>query len=415
MGAVGLPIIKIKNVVPPSVDITDCERVPEQVIASIPNVERFELKEGDTLIAMTGATVGKVGRFPRAHERHFLNQRVGKVYLTDDDAADCRYIYYVLSQDTYVRQMFGVADGSAQANISGSQIENLEIPLPPLDEQRAIADVLGALDDKIEQNRRTARALEWLARAIFRAWFVDFESVKAKAAGASAFPSMPQSVFDALPTRFVDSEIGPVPEGWEVGRVSDLGEVICGKTPPTKNAENYGGNIPFITIPDMHGKVFVTKTGKRLSLTGANTQATRYLPEKSICVSCIATPGLAVITSRPAQTNQQINSIVPGKDTSPYYCYEALSRLGDLIRAGGSGGSVFHNLNKSNFSALPLLLSSESAIRGFHDAVEGVFKSILAFEIESQKLTTVRDYLLPKLLSGQVRVEVTEINPKEPE
>jgi len=218
MGAVGLPIIKIKNVVPLSVDITDCERVPEQVIANIPNVERFELKEGDTLIAMTGATVGKVGRFPRAHERYFLNQRVGKVYLNDDDAADCRYIYYVLSQDTYVRQMFGVADGSAQANISGSQIENLEIPLPPLDEQRAIAGVLGALDDKIEQNRRTARALERLARTIFRAWFVDFEPVKAKSAGATAFLSMPQSIFDALPTRFVESAIGPVPEGWEVGR-----------------------------------------------------------------------------------------------------------------------------------------------------------------------------------------------------
>jgi hypothetical protein len=78
--------------------------------------------------------------------------------------------------------------------------------------------VLGALDDKIEQNRRTARALERLARAIFRAWFVDFEPVKAKAAGATAFPSMPQPVFDALPTRFVDSAIGPVPEGWEVKR-----------------------------------------------------------------------------------------------------------------------------------------------------------------------------------------------------
>ena len=88
--------------------------------------------------------------------------------------------------------------------------------LPQLDEQRAIAGVLGALDDKIEQNRRTARALERLARAIFRAWFVDFEPVKAKAAGATAFPSMPQPIFDALPTRFVDSDIGPVPEGWEV-------------------------------------------------------------------------------------------------------------------------------------------------------------------------------------------------------
>ena len=91
----------------------------------------------------------------------------------------------------------------------------MSFPVPSSNEQRAIADVLGALDDKIEQNRLTARALDRLARTILRAWFIDFEPIKAKAAGAASFPSMPQPVFDALPTRFVDSEIGPVPEGWE--------------------------------------------------------------------------------------------------------------------------------------------------------------------------------------------------------
>ena len=112
----------------------------------------------------------------------------------------------------------GYHDAFAQRGI----IEHSDRSCRPLDEQRAIAGVLGALDDKIEQNRRTARALERLARAIFRAWFVDFEPVKAKAAGATAFPSMPQPVFDALPTRFVDSEIGPVPEGWEVSALDEL-------------------------------------------------------------------------------------------------------------------------------------------------------------------------------------------------
>ena len=102
-----------------------------------------------------------------------LNQRVGKVYLTEPDAADYRYIYYILSQDTYVRQMFGIADGSAQANISGSQIESLEVPLPPLAEQKAIAAVLGALDDKIDttylenvsEGPDAERSIEQLARA----------------------------------------------------------------------------------------------------------------------------------------------------------------------------------------------------------------------------------------------------------
>ena len=97
----------------------------------------------------------------------------------------------------------------------------MAITLPPTSIQRAIAGVLGALDDKIEQNRRTARALERLAQAIFRTWFVDYEPVKAKAGGATSFPSMPQAVFDALPTRFVDSEIGSAPEGWDVERYTE--------------------------------------------------------------------------------------------------------------------------------------------------------------------------------------------------
>ena len=217
MGAVGLPVIKIKNVVPPTVDITDCERVPEEVISSIPRVERFELKEGDTLIAMTGATVGKVGKFPRTHERHFLNQRVGKVYLTEPDAADYRYIYYILSQDTYVRQMFGIADGSAQANISGSQIESLEVPLPPLAEQKAIATVLGALDDKIELNRRMNATLEAMAGALLQSWFVDFDPIRAKLDGR------PPAIF---PEHLEDSPLGKKPIGWEVTALENVLAVL---------------------------------------------------------------------------------------------------------------------------------------------------------------------------------------------
>ena len=124
-------------------------------------------------------------------------------------------------------------------------IRRIPIVLPSLDEQRAIAGVLGALDDKIEHNRRTSAALERLARAMFRAWFVDFEPVKAKAAGATRFPSMPQEVFAALPTRLVDSEIGPVPEGWEVGRLGDQCEI----NKQSVKAGQIKGEIEYIVSP----------------------------------------------------------------------------------------------------------------------------------------------------------------------
>ena len=138
--------------------------------------------------------------------------------------------------------MLAIQTGTAVPHISAQQIKEFEVALPPLDEQHAIAGVLGALDDKIEQNRRTARTLEHLARAIFRAWFVDFEPVKAKAAGAASVPSMPQPVFAALPTRFVDSEIGPVPEGWEVKAIATIATFLNGlalqKYPPRGDGED---------------------------------------------------------------------------------------------------------------------------------------------------------------------------------
>ena len=125
----------------------------------------------------------------------------------------------------------------------------MEITLPPVDEQRAIAAVLGALDDKIEQNRRTARTLERLARAIFRAWFVDFEPVKAKADGATSFPSMPQHVFDALPTRFDDSDIGPVPEGWEVKALTSVADFLNGLALQKYLPRGDGADLPLSRLP----------------------------------------------------------------------------------------------------------------------------------------------------------------------
>ena len=119
------------------------------------------------------------------------------------------------------------------------------------EEQRTIEELFDALDDKVEQNRRTARALERLAQAIFRAWFVDFEPVKAKAAGATSFPSMPQAVFDALPTRFVDSKIGPLPEGWELKPLARIATFVNGLALQKYTPRGDGKDLPVIKIAQL--------------------------------------------------------------------------------------------------------------------------------------------------------------------
>ncbi len=154
----------------------------------------------------------------------------------------------------------------------------------------------------------------------------------------------------------------------------------------------------------MHGKIFICETARYLSLKGAASQKKKLLPAKSICVSCIATPGLVALTSCPSQTNQQINSVVPNGNFGPYFCYGILERLGSEIRMRGSGGSVFSNLNTGNFSRIKVLLPSIKVAVKYNAAVEPLFNTVMKNEQEAKTLAEIRDALLPRLISGQLRI-----------
>jgi type I restriction enzyme S subunit len=186
--------------------------------------------------------------------------------------------------------------------------------------------------------------------------------------------------------------------------VSALGDVICGKTPPTAQPENYGTDVPFITIPDMHNLLVVTSTCRSLSRIGAETQRKKYLPPGSICISCIATPGLVAMVTVESQTNQQINSVVPLDNWGNAFPLFLLRRIGDAVRTGGSGGSIFHNLSKSRFEELKVLLPSVDLAQLFDDFIEPLVSKIVGNQKQAQTLTTLRDTLLPRLISGQLRL-----------
>ena len=405
MGAVGLPVIKIKNVVPPTVDITDCERVPEEVISSIPRVERFELKEGDTLIAMTGATVGKVGKFPRTHERHFLNQRVGKVYLTEPDAADYRYIYYILSQDTYVRQMFGIADGSAQANISGSQIESLEVPLPPLVEQKAIAAVLGALDDKIELNRRMNATLEALARALFQSWFVDFDPVRAKLDGRPPAALDPATAA-LFPEHLEDSPLGHIPKGWTAQRLPDAIEVN-----PRRTLK--GGTIaPYLDMKNLptqgHSaeEVIDREFSSGTKFQNGDTLLARITP----CLENGKTGYVDFLEDgQVGWGSTEYIVLAPKPPLPPQFGY--LLARSDALRTHAiqnmTGTSGRQRVPSECFHNFWLAVPPPDIARRFNELTAPLMAKIKANSTESRTLATLRDTLLPKLLSGELSVAAT--------
>jgi type I restriction enzyme S subunit len=316
---------------------------------------------------------------------------------------DMRWAYYAL----LTCDINNMDSGSAIPSTSRDEFYKLPVFFPPLAQQVLIAEFLAKFDDRITLLRETNTTLEAIAQALFKSWFVDFDPVHAKMQGLAP-EGMDEATAALFPDSFEESELGPLPKGWRVGIISDLGEVICGKTPPTSNPENYGDVVPFITIPDMHNRLVITNTGRSLSITGANSQKKKNLPAGSICVSCIATPGLVVRVTRESQTNQQINSVVPLSIWGKSFPLFLLRRIGDAVRAAGSGGSVFHNLSKSGFEAISVLLTSYELAQKFEEMVEPLIARIEANQQQQENLAATRDALLPRLISGQMQLDSME-------
>ncbi|MDY7839695.1 restriction endonuclease subunit S [Aeromonas caviae] len=293
--------------------------------------------------------------------------------------------------------------GSGQPLLNQSILNSIDVYIPEPPEQQEIGTFLSCIDDRIALLRETNATLEAIAQALFKSWFVDFDPVHARARGEQPAGLAPE-VAALFPDSFEESALGMIPKGWRVGCIGHLGEVVCGKTPPTSDPDNYGEDVPFITIPDMHGYLAVTSTARSLSRKGADSQPKKYLPAGSICVSCIATPGLVVQVTESSHTNQQINSVIPHLGWGRSFPLFLLRRIGDKVRAGGSGGSVFHNLSKSSFEKIPELLPTNNLAQQYCQIVDPLVEKIIDNQRQAQTLATLRDTLLPRLISGQLRL-----------
>lgn len=382
----GVPIIKIKNISPPCVTLDDLTYVSNEVAEK---QKKFILSYDDVLIAMTGSHINQwasvVGRVARVKysDTTLLNQRVGKITIKNNAKADIDYIYYYLSLDTVKIELAAKAGGAAnQANISPAHIKGLSFPCPDLATQNKIGSTLRFYDNLIENNQKQIKLLEEVAQRLYKEWFVDLH-----------FPGYED-------VKIVDG----VPEGWKYKRVDELGEVVTGKTPSTSKTEYYGGNIPFVTIPDMHGNVFPLVTEKTLTKAGAKTQRNKYLPVNSVIVSCIATVGLVNIAVKPCQTNQQINSVVLYDDNDLYFFYESMKRIKALLDGVGSNGATMTNVNKTKFSNIKVLYPTENLVMKYNEFCKPIFDKILALSKAMLIYEQSRDRLLPKLMSGEIEV-----------
>ena len=373
-------------------------------------LDRFGLNELDLLFARRSLVAEGAGKCsivlevnePTVFESSIIRAR------PNADEADSLFLYYFWSSPAGTHLLDTIRRQVAVSGITGKDLEQLQIRIPPVEDQRAIAGVLGALDEKIEQNRRTAHSLERLARAIFRAWFVDFEPVEAKAAGAPAFPSMPQPVFDALPTSFVESDIGPVPEGWEVKALSSICTLVGGGTPKRSEAAYWGGDIPWYSVKDApgDGELWVIRTSERISADGLTDSAARMVPKGSTIISARGTVGKLAMTGVPMAFNQSCYGLLPGDGKSFGHLHLLMQSVVAELRQR-THGSVFDTITRATFDGLLVTSPPAEVVSTFESVVDPLLTLLLASVDESSKLAATRDYLLPKLLSGDVQVEAT--------
>lgn len=350
------------------------------------SLKKCNAHRGDIIVTHRG-TLGQIVYVPvnSKYDRYVISQSQFR-FRCKADLVDVQYlVYYFHTREGQYKILANASQVGVPALARAtSTFRLIDIKLPSLKDQRRIASILSSLDRKIELNNKINDDLEEMAQAIFKNWFVDFEPFK--------------------DGKFVDSELGMIPEGWKVGCLGDMGNIVCGKTPSKANRNYYGGDIPFIKIPDMHGNVFVENSEDRLTEEGSLSQIKKLIPPYSLMVSCIATVGLVSINTKPSHTNQQINTVIPHNKSALFYLYQHMKNNEEFLKNMGRGGTTTLNVNTRSFSNIRLLIPSEIALEQFHRVVEGLFKKIELNLHESRALSLLRDTLLPRLMSGELGV-----------
>ncbi len=404
----GIQVVKIKNVNNRGVDLTETAFFPTEKLTD--KHSKFLLQDRDVLIAMTGqGSVGRVGRIRLNKNRNvLLNQRVGK-FVVIDNKLDMNYLFYVISTPHYERVLFDAGSGSGQPNLSPQTIGSIEIPFPPLEEQRTIAHILGTLDDKIELNWRMNETLEAMARALFKAWFVDFEPVCAKLDGrwrrGQSLPGLPAHLYDLFPDRLVESELGEIPGGWTIESIKSLtsniqygltqsaSKIKCGphflRITDIQGGRINWDSVPFCQVTNQElekykiqkGDIFVARTG---ASTGENTYIVSA-PE-----SVFASYLIRFQFDDPA-TGRYVGNFMR---TDSYFEHVA----------NNLGGSAQPNANANTLSMAKLIFPNHEIVSMFSRIIDGIDVKRRKNDEQISALAAIRDTLLPKLISGELRV-----------
>jgi type I restriction enzyme S subunit len=452
----GVPFFRSKNISEYEIDWKDIKYISEKFHKKL---KKSTLRPGDVAIVRTGKP-GTTCVIPESVAEANCSDIV--IVRVDDKKLSAHYLSYFMNSIA-VNQINSHLVGAVQQHFNVGSAKKIEIPLPSRIEQERIVKVLKDLDDKRKLNRQTNQTLEHMAQAIFKSWFVDFEPTRAKIAakeewakrsittkaGGSdnnikesqsaatfieraamaaisgrAIDSTNDSAAGALagldqlnpeqlqqlkttaalfPDTLVDSELGEIPEGWEVKSLSKMVEIIGGGTPKKSESEFWDGDIPWFSVKDApaDGDVFVIDTDLKITELGLNKSSTKLLPEGVTIISARGTVGRLALVGVPTAMNQSCYGIKGANGIGPYLNYFNLKNAVETLQQN-THGAVFDTITTSTFDTVFCANSGQGLKDVFDELVSNNFEKIKNNLFESKGLVGIRDSLLPKLLSGEL-------------
>jgi type I restriction enzyme S subunit len=355
----------------------------------------------DDVILTSEAPLGETA-YVKTQLEWCLGQRLFAI-RTKKDRLHGRFLYYALRSNGVRHDLHSRATGTTAQGIRQSELRKVPIPTPPLSEQRAIAGILGALDDKIKLNRQMNETLEAMARAIFKSWFVDFDPVRAKAGGRD--PGLPKYICDLFPDRLENSELGEIPAGWKVTSFAETVGIFGGGTPKTPVPEYWGGDIPWFSVVDAprDADVFVIDTEKKITQAGVDNSSARILPQGTSIISARGTVGRVALVGSPMAMNQSCYALRDSDSERGYYTYFATRNLVAILRQRVHG-AVFDTITRDTLQGVSVVVPDRDLAEVFEAEVAPLLELILLNLRQSRTLAGIRDALLPKLISGELQV-----------
>ena len=306
------------------------------------------------------------------------------------DLVDSHYLFAVLRSPMIQTQIHNTYVGDVIPHFKKQFMDRLLIPLPSMKIQKKIGEIYYTICDKIEVNRRINEQLEELAGALFKSWFVDFEPFK--------------------DGEFVDSELGMIPKGWKVGTLSDIGEVVGGATPSKSKSEYYTDNgISWITPKDLsiNKDKFISKGEIDITELGYSKCSAKMMPRGSVLFSSRAPIGYIAIAKNELCTNQGFKSVVPQLAGTAFIYYYLKNNVSNIESM--ASGSTFKEASGALMKSLNVIVPESNILQDFEEKVCSIFDKQESLEEEIHHLTTLRDTLLPKLMSGEIDVNEVEI------